>query len=213
MLREWIGFESQLPPEVPVNPTQEDFQPGLAKVLDVFAHLGIEYAIGGSLASSLHGVSRMTRDADISVEPFVGRETAFAAAFDPAEFYMSLPAIENANRDRSTFNLIHLLSGYKVDVFVQKNEPFEASAFARRVTEQIADLPGRSVRVHSPEDTILFKLRWYLLGNEISDRQWNDIQGVLKVQAERLDRDYLAHWATELGVADLLDRAIVEANV
>jgi hypothetical protein len=210
MLREWMGFESQLPPEVPVNPSQEDFQPGLAKVLDVFAKFGIEYAIGGSLASSLHGVGRMTWDADISVEPFRGREAAFAADFDPSEFYLSLPAIQEANRDRSTFNLIHLLSGYKVDVFVRKDEPFEQSAFKRRVCEAIPNFPAP---ILTPEDTVLFKARTYRRGANPADVQWNDIQGVLKVQAERLDRDYLARWAAELGVEHLLDKAVAEAGV
>lgn len=213
MLREWISFDTAVPQEVSVNPSQQDFQPGLARVLEVFARLGIEYAFGGSIASSLHGIGRMTRDADITVDPFPGREAAFAAMFDPADFYLSVDAIREANRTRSTFKLIHLTSGYKVDAFVRKSDAFETAAFARRVTKEISELAGQTVQVHSPEDTIPFKLRWYRLGNEISDRQWHDIQGVLKVQAERLDRDYLAHWAAELGVADLLDKAIAEAGV
>ena len=57
-------------------------------------------------------------------------------------------------------------------------------------------------------DTVLRKLEWYRLGREVSDRQWNDILGVIRTQGDRLDFDYLRHWASELGVADLLERAL-----
>jgi hypothetical protein len=63
------------------------------------------------------------------------------------------------------------------------------------------------VVVKSPEDTVLRKLLWYREGDGISDRQWNDVIGVLRAQGARLDRDYLERWAAELGVADLLARA------
>jgi hypothetical protein len=45
-----------------------------------------------------------------------------------------------------------------------------------------------------------------------SYRQWRDILGVLKVQAGRLDLDYLSKWAQELNVADLLQRALKECE-
>ena len=71
---------------------------------------------------------------------------------------------------------------------------------------------ARSTLDSDAEDIILAKLEWYRLGNEISDRQWRDILGVLKVQAGRLDVDYLHKWAAELNVADLLQRALKESE-
>ena len=65
--------------------------------------------------------------------------------------------------------------------------------------------------VASAEDVILHKLRWYRLGNEVSDRQWQDVLGVLKVQRGRLDLDYLHQNADRLEVEDLLERALAEA--
>ena len=65
--------------------------------------------------------------------------------------------------------------------------------------------------VKSGEDTVLRKLQWYDEGGRTSDRQWSDVLGVLKAQGSRLDREYLATWADELGVRDLLGRALIEA--
>jgi hypothetical protein len=111
-----------------------------------------------------------------------------------------------ALRTRSTFNVLHPATGYKIDFFVRKNEPFEAAAFARRVPYPMPDAPEEPVQVHSPEDIVLFKLRWFRLGGEISDKQWGDVLAVMKTQRELLDAAYLDHWATEIGVKDLLDR-------
>ena len=67
--------------------------------------------------------------------------------------------------------------------------------------------------VASAEDTILTKLEWYRMGGESSDRQWNDVLNVIKVQGEQLDRDYLMHWARQLGVADLLELVLDQARL
>jgi hypothetical protein len=211
-IRQVWGAPSPIPiPEALMEPSEQNFQPALAQVIAVFEYLGVGYAVGGSIASSLHGYSRMTNDADLTAEPFPGREDLFVAAFDPAEYYVSPEAVREAVRSRSTFNLLHPESGYKVDVFVRKDDPFEQSAFARRGPYQIPELLGKPVLVHSPEDIILFKLRWYRLGGGVSDKQWNDILGVIRTQGDRLDGAYLDHWAADLGVKDLLDRARAEA--
>jgi hypothetical protein len=55
-------------------------------------------------------------------------------------------------------------------------------------------------------------LDWYRLGGEVSERQWRDVLGIIKTQASRLDHEYLTRWADELGVADLLARALVAAT-
>jgi hypothetical protein len=174
--------------------------------------LGIAYALGGSLAASVHGYDRQTHDADITVEPFAGQEAQLVQSLGEA-YYASLPAIEEAVRQRSSFNLIHNETGFKIDVFVRKDDPFEQSAMARRVAAPLPESPGRLIVIQSAEDLILFKLRWYRLGNEVSEKQWTDILNVLKVQRPRLDAAYLDHWAAHLGVADLLARARQESDV
>jgi hypothetical protein len=59
----------------------------------------------------------------------------------------------------------------------------------------------------------LNKLAWFRMGGEVSERQWNDVIGVLRVQANALDVPYLTHWAAVLGLADLLERAFREAQI
>jgi hypothetical protein len=75
---------------------------------------------------------------------------------------------------------------------------------------RVFDAPEGKVIVHfaSAEDTLLHKLVWYKLGNQVSDRQWSDVVGVVKVQADSLDRAYLEFWASSLGVSVLLGRAL-----
>ena len=64
-----------------------------------------------------------------------------------------------------------------------------------------------TIRFSSPEDTILHKLLWYRLGGDISDRQWNDVLGILRIQGTALDFAYLEQWAATLNLMELLLRA------
>jgi hypothetical protein len=171
----------------------------------------VAFALGGSWASSLLGHARTTFDADITAEPFAGREREFARAFGP-DYYVSPDAIRDAIYGRSSFNIIHLTSGFKVDVFIRKDTPFGRSVLDRRQPAVIPGDPPLSIDVVSAEDVILLKLEWYRLGGETSDRQWGDVLGVLRVQAGRLDNGYLDRWAAELGVADLLATARAAAS-
>lgn len=185
--------------------------PDLRAVLGVLERLGIVYALGGSMASSFYGVPRYTRDADLTVEPFSGREAELGSAFGP-DYYLSVAAMEDANQRRASFNIINTMTGFKVDVFVRKDDPFEREAFARSQSVAVEPPPAAAVRMLSAEDTILFKLRWYREGHEVIDEQRRDVLNVLRVQAGQLDAAYLDRWAAYLGVADLLEEARAEAD-
>jgi hypothetical protein len=116
---------------------------------------------------------------------------------------------EAINRRRS-FSLIHLTTMFKVDVFISRRRPFDEQQLSRRVPTQIRSDSERSVWVLSPEDVILAKLDWFRQGGEVSERQWRDIVGVLLSQQGKLDVSYLREWATNLGLSDLLERALEE---
>jgi hypothetical protein len=191
----------------------EDMAPAevLRLVARAFDALGVAYAIGGSWASSLYGEARMTRDANLAVEPFPGRERDLADQFGP-EFYLSTAAAAEANRLRSTFNIIHTPTAFKVDVFVLKDDLYERTVISRRRAQATGETSEPPLQWVSPEDVILLKLRWFRAGGEVSSQQWVDVQGVLRTQAGRLDLVYLRQWAGAVGVDDLLTRALDEAG-
>jgi len=181
-------------------------------VIDAFDNLGVQYLIGASLASALHGTARSTLDIDLVADLHSEQVMPLVEALQK-DFYIDDRMITDAIQRQSSFNLIHLATLFKVDVFIPKHRPFEQVQFQRRQLQLVANDPERKAYVTTPEDIILAKLEWYRLGGEVSDHQWSDIQGVLKVQAGRLDLNYLRQWAAELGVTDLLEKALQEARI
>ena len=180
-------------------------------VAQTLERLGIPYAIGGSLASSLHGVMRSTLDVDIVADMKLEHIQPLVAALSK-EFYADDEMMRDAIEHHSSFNLIHYETAFKVDIFIRKLRPFDQMQLERRRKSVIATDPEESVWVVSPEDIILAKLEWYRMCGEVSDRQWRDILGVLKTRAGELDLAYLRKWAIELKIVDLLDRALKEAE-
>ena len=180
-------------------------------VIETLDRLDVPYLIGGSLASTVHGLVRTTQDADLVAILRPEQAVPLVQALGDA-FYAGLEAIQEAIRQRSSFNLIHLETMFKVDIFVSKQRPFDQAQFERRTAQTVAIEPQRTAYIASAEDTVLTKLEWYRLGGGVSERQWRDVLGVLKVQGNRLDRAYLQRWAVELSVDDLLQKAVTEAE-
>lgn len=166
--------------------------------------VGVEWVIGGSLASSVHGEPRATQDIDVVVDLHPRLVRRLVKALD-RDYYIDADAVRDAVRSHSMFNAVHYLSALKVDFFVAGDDPFEAERLARR---QRVDMPNGVLYVDTAEHTLLRKLEWYRRGGERSERQWRDVVAIVRVQGDRLDRDRLHHWAAYLGVTDLLDRVM-----
>ena len=184
----------------------------LLEVTRVLEELDVPYVVGGSLASSLHGIPRSTQDADLvaalrteHIQPFIGRVEG--------TFYVSPERVEAAVRRRTSFNLIHLKTMIKVDLFVFSETPLAKQEMARRQALSIPGEPEAHLQIASPEDTILQKLLWYRKGGGVSERQWNDILGVIKVQGRALDLGYLKEWAERSGIEDLLAQAFIDSGM
>jgi hypothetical protein len=181
----------------------------LEPVVDALERLGVRYRVGGSVASSALGVPRSTLDVDIACELRAEQAAAFAASL-ASTYYVDADMIREAATRRACFNLIHLSTMLKIDVFIRKETAFERESFERFVTVPLEE-GGRGFAVTTPEDIILHKLDWYRLGGAISERQWNDVLGVISVQRTALDLDYLRRAANTLAVTELLERALEES--
>lgn len=179
-------------------------------VIYTFEDLGIDYLVGGSLASSFHGKPRSTDDVDLVADLRLAHGPLLAARLE-SRYYLDLDRIGQAIRMRSSFNVIYLRTMFKIDVFVKKGDPYSRLEMRRRQRVDIGD--GERIDVASAEDSVLQKLVWYRRGGERSDRQWQDLLGVLKVRKKDLDLDYLEQWADDQGVADLLERALTDAGI
>jgi hypothetical protein len=180
-------------------------------VTDALEQLGVPYVVGGSLASSFHGIPRATIDADVVAAIRPAHQTGLVKALRD-RFYLDADAIRLAIEQRATFNLIHLETMFKVDVFIAGDDQVTRQELERGRPFVVTDAPERTLRIASAEDTIARKLHWYKLGDGVSDRQWNDVVGVLKVAGASLDVPYLRRTAALLGVERLLDRAIEEVG-
>jgi hypothetical protein len=180
-------------------------------VADTFEGMKITYVIGGSMASAFYGVSRSTLDVDFVADVRPEHITVLAEALRP-DFYLDEGMIRAAIEQRGSFNLIHLPTMFKVDVFIPGERNFDKLQLGRRIPASLTPEPVRQAYLLTPEDVVLAKLDWYRLGGEVSDRQWGDILGVLAVQAGRLDVAYMQDQAQELGIQTLLEKALLESN-
>lgn len=176
------------------------------KVIRAFEQLEIPYLIGGSLASAVHGLIRATMDADVVADIQSSQVVPFAALLK-TEFYIDEYMILDAIQQTSSFNLIHLDTMFKVDIFILKKRNFDINQMRRRTPQAIEEVSDEKIFFSTAEDIILAKLEWFQMGGKVSERQWRDILGVMNIQGNRLDFEYLHKWAEELGIRDLLIKA------
>ena len=180
----------------------------VARVLDA---LDVPYFITGSLASALYGVARTTQDADIVARLEERHVEPLVKALE-GEFYIAEEAVRAAVRSARSFNVIHLATMFKVDIFVRR-DAFDDARLRRRVAHTVGTTTEAKAYFASPEDVVLAKLAWYRKGGEVATQQWRDVLGVLKVWGPNMDIAYMREWASRLGVDDLLEQAWAAAGV
>ena len=182
-----------------------------AQVAAALEQVGVPYLIGGSLASTLHGEPRATFDVDVAAHLELQHVDALIEALGD-EYIVDRDGLVEAVERSSMVNLVRLAPMTKVDLYVRPREGLFAAEIQRATRVRLLEDPPAEGFVATPEDTVLQKLRWYRQGEEVSDRQWRDVLGVLKAKRNSLDRAYMTTWAQELGLDGLLQRAWRESG-
>jgi hypothetical protein len=155
----------------------------------------------------------LTNDIDLVADIREEQVPQLVAALE-TDFYVDDMAMRRAIRERRSFNILYLETMYKVDIFIPRRDEWSHEQMRAREGKKLVEGDDLTVRfVSNPETTVLQKLWWFRRGNEVSGQQWRDVLGVLKVKADRLDYDYLKHWAAWLAVSDLLEKALDDAGI
>lgn len=165
----------------------------LARVAPALERTEVPYMLTGSVASSAHGAPRSTRDLDIVIAPTRAQVQALIKQFPSTRYYADEQQALDALAHRSQFNVIDFTTGWKVDFIIAEDSDYGRTAFERRKLIQIA---GNEVFVASPEDVIIAKLQW--AKRTASNRQLQDVAGIVSTQAHSLDISYVENWVREL---------------
>jgi hypothetical protein len=191
---------------------KDDIIKALSKVIECFDRLGITDYIGGSVASSAYGMARATMDVDLVTNVKISHVDRLVGSLE-ADYYVSAAMIRDAIQKRAFFNLVHLETMIKIDVFIVKDRPYDTKALSRRRFDTLDEDSSIKFYLSSPEDAVLGKLQWYEDGRRVSEQQWKDILGVLKVQGSQLDLEYLKYWVSKLYLSELLSRSFDDAGI
>src|SRR6185295_11938403 len=159
----------------------------LAPFLEPLEHLALPYCITGSVAASVYGEPRLTADIDVVLLLGPGSIAALREAFPESAYYVppdETLRLELARSSRGMFNLIHLTSQFKADIYLAARDPLHAWALAHR---RRIDLQGSGAWIAPPEYVILRKLEYLREGG--SDKHVRDIRFILA--ATSVDRAFI----------------------
>ena len=191
--------------------TQPDDPADVAvRVARAFERAGVEYAVGGSVAASAYGEPRATRDLDFAVRLSASQVSTLVQELG-SEFDIDPDALNDAIRTGRPVNIFYLPVFTKIDLFVRGYDPYDEAEFSRR--RAIEPVSGEQIQASSPEDNLLWKLRWFRKGGEVSDQQWRDVLGLIRVSGDTMDVGYVRTWARAHAVEDLLERALSQRSM
>jgi hypothetical protein len=174
----------------------------LERITKALDQAEIAYMLSGSIASAYYGTPRSTRDIDIVISATPPQLRSFLERLPAAEYYADLDTALEALQRRSMFNIIDLLTGWKIDMVIRKQRHFSQEEFGRR---QLVDLQNVPVNIASAEDVVISKLEWAKSAK--SGRQIEDVAGILRLRWNSLDQSYLGTWIRELELTHEWDNA------
>ena len=183
----------------------------LSEVVQLLDEHSINYVLVGSMASSMHGMYRATANIDLIADIKPAQVRPLLEALQN-RFYVDEQAVQQAISEKRSFNAIHFDPVFKVDIFIPRPGDFAMQQLGRRQLRKIAPDIDQNVYVVTAEDMILAKLRQFSDGGKVSETQWRDVLGIIGASSVELDLEYLRQWAKELGVDELLEKALEEGR-
>ncbi|HXR47761.1 MAG TPA: hypothetical protein VN784_10005 [Candidatus Limnocylindrales bacterium] len=159
---------------------------------------GIRYVVTGSVAAIFYGEPRLTHDVDFIVFLREADIEVLAKSFPSADFYVPPPetiSAEARREQRGHFNLIHIETGFKADLYLTGRDELNAWAFKLRRQVQFE---GETVVLAPPEYVIVRKLEYYREGG--SEKHLRDIRSMLAISGDQLDRPALDEWIQQRGL-------------
>jgi hypothetical protein len=190
---------------------EHDLLVAMIPIIEVFESLGIRYYLSGSIACSVYGLPRGAQDIDVVADIQTEHVSALVKHLQGA-YTINAQALRDAIAQRNAFSLLHLSSLVKVDVMLPSGTPFDSLVLQR--ARQLSLIEGyQPIWIASPEEVVLMRLEWYRDRGATADDQWNDMLGVLKVEAPTMDLTYLRHVAPTLNVSGLLEQALIDAGI
>jgi len=184
---------------------QDDLRSFNRRLIETLEKLDVAYAIGGSVAAMAYSEPRLTIDIDIVLDVQVEQLKRVVGEVSRWQIYISpLETILETNIPYGLpFNVIDGSIGAKADFYVAKNTGLDVSAMARRRRLAWDKESGAEAWFLSPEDVILYKLHYYRMGGEVSQKHPIDIAKMLTLIGSELEVAYIERWAAKIGVADL----------
>ena len=180
----------------------------LKKVVLTLDQNDIDYMLTGSLVSSMQGEPRLTHDIDIIINLKKTDINKILFLFPLEKYYISEKAILESLDKKTSFNVIDLEVGDKIDFWILTESAFDLSRFSRRRKTKFLNF---FIYLSTPEDTILEKLLWSKISGG-SEKHYKDALRVYEVQKEKLDFDYLNRWTEKLEISNLWNRLLDSAE-
>ena len=163
-----------------------------------FNAIGVEYMVTGATAAIVYGQPRLTNDLDVVLILQFEQVRELVAAFPDSEFYVPPEEVIQAERSRPMrghFNILHLASGYKADVYLAGDDPLHHWALPLR--RRIDWTDGMPLHVAPPEYVIVRKLEYFREGG--SSKHPADIRAMLATT--EVDFGAIEDWVERLGLA------------
>lgn len=188
-----------------------DLLAAMNPVIEHFEQLSVRYALSGSIACSVYGLPRGAQDIDL-IADLDSKHVSSLILHLQRDYTLNGQTLQDAIQQRSVFSLLHVSSLMKIDVLLPQARSFDSLVLQR--AHQLPLVEGyHPMWIASSEDVVLMRLDWYRNSGASADDQWNDILGLLKVQAPTLNLIYLRQEAGTLNISELLEQALIDAGI